>query len=169
MSNGTSPADRNSETLWVRYRGRPLGQQFAIAGGVVAPLPLVFYFLFGGPGETQPPAPGPTPVGALVVTEQPVTLSTELPGRTAPYETSEVRPQVDGIIRARLFEEGDYVDAGQPLYRIDPVSYQARVASARGALARAVSSTLGAEGKARRSASLVKRGFVSRQDYDDAV
>ena len=57
----------------------------------------------------------------IVVREQPVALSTELPGRTSPYETSDVRPQVDGIIRARLFTEGDYVRAGQPLYRIDPV------------------------------------------------
>jgi membrane fusion protein (multidrug efflux system) len=108
-------------------------------------------------------------VGVLVVTEQPVTLSTELPGRTAPYETSDVRPQVDGIILARLFTEGDYVQAGQPLYRIDPVSYEARVANARAALAKARASTIGAEGQARRYAELVKRNFVSRQLYDDAL
>jgi membrane fusion protein (multidrug efflux system) len=105
----------------------------------------------------------------IVVTEQPVTLTTELPGRTSPYETSDVRPQVDGIIRARLFTEGDYVRAGQPLYRIDPVSYQAKVANARAALARARASTIGAEGQVRRYAELLKRNFVSRQNYDDAL
>jgi membrane fusion protein (multidrug efflux system) len=105
----------------------------------------------------------------LVVSEQPVTLSTELPGRTAPFETSDVRPQVDGIIQARLFQEGDYVAAGQPLYRIDPVSYEAKVANARAALARAQASTIGAEGQARRFTALLKRSFVSRQDYDDAI
>jgi len=105
----------------------------------------------------------------IVVTEQPVTLTAELPGRTAPYETSDVRPQVDGIIRARLFTEGDYVAAGQPLYRIDPVTYQARVANARAAVARAQASTIGAEGLARRYAELLKRNFVSRQNYDDAI
>ena len=83
----------------------------------------------------------------IVVTEQPVTLTAELPGRTSPYETSDVRPQVDGIIRARLFTEGDYVRAGQPLYRIDPVTYEARVANARAALARARASTIAAEGQ----------------------
>ncbi|HEY6663047.1 MAG TPA: efflux RND transporter periplasmic adaptor subunit, partial [Sphingomicrobium sp.] len=112
---------------------------------------------------------GPTPVGVIVVTEQPVSLTTELPGRTSPYETSDVRPQVDGIIRARLFTEGDYVRAGQPLYRIDPVSYQAKVANARAALARARASTIGAEGQVRRYAELLKRNFVSRQNYDDAL
>jgi membrane fusion protein (multidrug efflux system) len=98
-----------------------------------------------------------------------VTLTTELPGRTSPYETSDVRPQVDGIIRARLFTEGDYVRAGQPLYRIDPATYAARVASARAALARARASTIGAEGQVRRYAELVKRNFVSRQLYDNAL
>jgi membrane fusion protein (multidrug efflux system) len=105
----------------------------------------------------------------LVVTEQPVTLSTELPGRTAPYETSDVRPQVDGIILDRLFTEGDYVEAGQPLYRIDPVSYEAKAANARAALAHARASTIGAEGQERRFAALLKRSFVSRQQYDDAA
>jgi membrane fusion protein (multidrug efflux system) len=108
-------------------------------------------------------------VGIIVVSEQPVTLTTELPGRTSAYETSDVRPQVDGIIRARLFTEGDYVRAGQPLYKIDPIPYEARVANAQAALAKAQASTIGAEGQVRRYAELVKRDFVSKQLYDDAL
>ena len=169
MSSSASPTYETRETLWVRFRRRPAAQQIAIAGGFVAALLLVAYFFFGRPGDAQPPPPGPTPVGVLVVAEQPVTLSTELPGRTAPYETSDVRPQVDGIILARLFTEGVYVDAGQPLYRIDPVTYEARVANARAAVARAQAATIGAEGQARRFAELLKRDFVSRQQYDDAL
>ena len=169
MNINVSPRAETRETLWIRVRRRPLGQQLAIAGGILVALLLLAYFLFGRPAETQPPPPGPTPVGVIVVTEQPVTLSTELPGRTSPFETSDVRPQVDGIIRARLFTEGEYVRVGQPLYRIDPVTYEARAASARAALAKAQASTIGAEGQVRRYAELVKRNFVSRQLYDDAV
>lgn len=169
MSSSASPTAETRETLWVRVRRRPIGQQVAIAAAIVIALLLVVYLLFGRPGNAPPPPPGPTPVGVLVVTEQPVTLSTELPGRTAPYETSEVRPQVDGIILARLFTEGDYVEAGQPLYRIDPVSYEAKVANARAAVARAQAATIGAEGQVRRFAELRKRDFVSRQQYDDAL
>ena len=169
MSSSASPTAEARETLWVRVRRRPTGQQFAIAAGILIALLLVVYLLFSRSGDAQPPPPGPTPVGVLVVTEQPVTLSTELPGRTAPYETSEVRPQVDGIILARLFTEGDYVEAGQPLYRIDPVSYEAKVANARAAVARAQAATIGAEGQVRRFAELRKRDFVSRQQYDDAL
>lgn len=169
MSSSASPTYETRETLWVRFRRRPGAQQIAIAAGVVIALLLAVYFFFGRPGDAQPPPPGPTPVGVLVVTEQPVTLSTELPGRTAPYETSDVRPQVDGIILARLFTEGDYVEAGQPLYRIDPVTYEAKVANARAAVVRAQAATIGAEGQARRFAELRKRDFVSRQQYDDAL
>jgi membrane fusion protein (multidrug efflux system) len=157
------------ETLWVRVRRRPLAQQIAIAALAAAVLLLAAYWLFLRPAAAPPPPPGPTPVGVIVVAEQPVVITTELPGRTSPYEISEVRPQVDGIIRARLFTEGDYVRAGQPLYRIDPVTYEARVANARAALARARASTIGAEGQVRRYAELLKRDFVSRQLYDNAL
>jgi membrane fusion protein (multidrug efflux system) len=147
----------------------PPSQQAAMAALAVILLVLAGYLLFGNRSPAQPPPPGPTRVGVMVVTEQPVTLSTELPGRTSAYETSDVRPQVDGIIRARLFTEGDYVRAGQPLYRIDPATYEARVANARAALARARASTIAADGQVRRYAELVKRNFVSRQLYENAL
>ena len=102
----------------------------------MAPLALAFILSAcgSGGGEQQQAPQGPPQVGFVTVQSQPVTLTTELPGRTAPYETSDVRPQVNGLILARLFQEGDYVRQGQPLYRIDPSPYQAAVASARAAL-----------------------------------
>src|SRR4051812_7323932 len=166
VHQGVEASER--ESLIVRIRQRPVGQQLALAAAGLFLILLVAYFFFGR-SAPPPPAPGPQPVGVIVVTEQPVTLTSELPGRTSPYETSDVRPQVDGIVRARLFTEGDYVTAGQPLYRIDPATYEARVASARAALARARASTIAAEGQVRRYAELVKRNFVSRQLYDNAL
>ena len=123
---------------------------------------LVGYFLLANRSPPPSAAPPPTPVGVMVVTEQPVTLTPNFRAAHRAYETSDVRPQVDGIIRARLFTEGEYVRAGQPLYRIDPVTYEARVANARAALARARASTIAAEGQVRRYAELVKRDFVSQ-------
>jgi membrane fusion protein (multidrug efflux system) len=166
VHQGVELNERNS--LIVRIRRRPVGQQVAIAAAGLLLILLVAYLLFGR-AAPPPPAPGPTPVGVIVVREEPVPLSAELPGRTSPYETSDVRPQVDGIIRARLFTEGDYVRAGQPLYRIDPVAYQARAANARAALAKARASTIAAEGQVKRYAELVKRDFVSKQLYDNAL
>ncbi len=122
----------------------------------------------GGKPPEQPPM-GPTQVGYVVVREQPVTLTTELPGRTAAYETSEVRPQVNGLIQARLFEEGDQVRAGQPLYRIDSAPYAAQVASARASLARARASIASSAALVRRYGELVKINAIARQDYENAV
>jgi membrane fusion protein (multidrug efflux system) len=97
-----------------------------------------------------------------------VTLTTELPGRINAFETSEVRPQVNGLIRARLFEEGDQVRAGQPLYRIDPAPYEAQVASARAALRRAQAATGSTAALAQRYGQLVGINAISRQEAENA-
>lgn len=169
MDSTTSGAAYARDTLWLRIRRRPPIQQIAIAVVAILVALLAAYWLLSSRTPPVQAAPPPTPVGVIVASEQPVTLTTELPGRTSPYETSDVRPQVDGIIRARLFTEGDYVREGQPLYRIDPVTYEARVANARAALAHAQASTVAAEGQVRRYAELVRRDFVSKQLYDNAI
>jgi membrane fusion protein (multidrug efflux system) len=123
-----------------------------------------------GGSEQQAPAPaGPPQVSYIAVSEQPVTLSTELPGRTSAYETSEVRPQVNGLVLARLFQEGDMVRKGQPLYRIDPAPYQAQVASARAAVTRARAAIASTAALARRYNELVKINAISRQEAENAV
>ena len=122
----------------------------------------------GGGGEQAAPA-GPTEVGVVTVREQAVVLSTELPGRTSPYEASDVRPQVNGLILDRLFTEGDQVRAGQALYRIDPAPYEAQVASARAALGRARSAIASTSALARRYGELVKINAISRQEAENAV
>ena len=123
----------------------------------------------GGEQAQQQGAPGPTPVGFVVVREEPVTLTTELPGRTAAFETSEVRPQVSGLVTARLFTEGDRVRQGQPLYRIDAAPYEAQVASARAALTRAQAGIASSAALARRYGELVKINAIARQEYENAL
>jgi membrane fusion protein, multidrug efflux system len=115
----------------------------------------------------QPPAVPPS-VQYVTVEDRPVTLSTQLPGRTSAYETSDVRPQVNGLLEARLFTEGDLVHQGQPLYRIDASPYEAQVANAQAALARARAAIASSAALVRRYGELVKTGVVSKQDYEDA-
>ena len=129
-------------------------------------LPLVA--ACGSQGAQQPPAATPQ-VSVITVQQQSVTLSSELPGRTTAYETSEVRPQVNGLIVARLFTEGDQVRRGQPLYRIDPQPYVTQVASARAALARARAAIASSAALQRRYGELVKINAISKQDYDNAL
>ena len=108
--------------------------------------------------------PAPVEVGVIIVKPQPVNREVELPGRTAAYRIAEVRPQVGGIIKKRLFTEGSEVKAGQLLYQIDPDTYQARFDSAKAALARAEALEHSARLKSQRYRTLVQTKAVSEQD-----
>ena len=130
---------------------------------------IVAALLLSACGKQAPP-PRPAPqVGVITVQMQPVTLTTELPGRTLPFESSEVRPQVDGIITKRLFQEGETVHAGQVLYQIDPAPYAAAAANARAALTRAQANIASTSALAQRYGDLVKINAIARQDYENAV
>jgi membrane fusion protein (multidrug efflux system) len=130
---------------------------------------LVAALLLSACGKQAPPPPPPAHVGVITVQMQPVTLTTELPGRTSPFESSEVRPQVDGIITKRLFQEGETVHAGQVLYQIDPAPYAAAAANARAALTRAQANIASTSALAQRYGDLVKINAIARQDYENAV
>lgn len=120
--------------------------------------------------KTQQAAPPPRPVevGVVVLQHEAVLLTTELPGRTSAYETSEVRPQVSGIIRERSFTEGQVVKKGQTLYRIDARLYRASEAEARANLTSAEAAIAAASSRSERWAELAKVGAVSQQDAADA-
>ena len=130
---------------------------------------LAAALLLSACGKKAPPPPPPPQVGVVTVQMQPVTLTTELPGRTSPFESSEVRPQVDGIITRRLFQEGETVHAGQVLYQIDPAPYAAAAANARAALSRAQANIASTSALAQRYGELVKINAIARQDYENAV
>ncbi len=118
--------------------------------------------------KPPPPPPAPPNVTVEVIAAQSVPLKSDLPGRTSPFEVSDVRPQVSGIIQSRLFTEGSNVRAGQVLYQIDPAPYQATYDQAKAQLANARASLVTARLKAQRYADMVKINAVSHQDADDA-
>lgn len=108
-------------------------------------------------------------VGVITVKTQPVTVSTELTGRTTATTISEVRPQVSGIILARLFKQGSLVKAGQQLYQIDPRLYKASLQTAQAQLENARAQLYSAQAKARRYKTLSDTQAVSAQDIDDTI
>lgn len=114
--------------------------------------------------EKKTIAPEPVEVGTITIKPQPVNRVVELPGRTAAYRVAEVRPQVGGIVKKRLFTEGSEVKAGQLLYQIDPDTYQAKFDSAKAALARAEALEYSSRLKAQRYKNLVQTKAVSEQD-----
>jgi membrane fusion protein (multidrug efflux system) len=124
----------------------------------------------GGCGQkpSAPPGGGAVPVTVVTLKSEPVTLVRELPGRTTPFLIAEVRPQVDGIVKRRLFTEGGTVESGQPLYQLDDATYVAAYASAQAALARAEATLESARLTARRSEELMAINAVSKQDDENA-
>ena len=127
--------------------------------------------LFGASACARKPAPppqGPPEVGVQTMKAEAVTRTTELPGRTSPTLSSDVRPQVNGLIKARLFVEGSNVKAGQVLYQIDPAPYQAALDQAKGTLANGEANLTTTRLQAERYADLIKINAVSKQDNDNA-
>jgi membrane fusion protein (multidrug efflux system) len=130
--------------------------------GVAAALALT-----GCSPPKPPPMPPPT-VAFVVLQTSPVTLTTELPGRVSALETSDVRPQINGVIRRRNFVEGSLVEAGQVLYEIDDAPYRAAVLTAQGQLAQAQANIRSTQLQAQRFRELVAMNGVSKQDADNA-
>ena len=108
-------------------------------------------------------------VGVLTLKSAPLTITTDLPGRTSSFRVAEVRPQVSGIILKRNFVEGSDVKAGQSLYQIDPAPYQATYDSAKGDLAQATANAQIAALTVKRYQPLLGTKYISQQDYDNAV
>jgi len=131
----------------------------------------------GGCGKRSTAAPPPQAPEVAIVTISPeaVSLNTELPGRTAAFLVAEIRPQVNGLIKSRAFQEGTNVSAGDLLYQIDPAPYEAAYEQAKAALATAEADLATAEAnlpairlRAQRLEGLAAIHAVGQQDYDDA-
>ena len=139
-------------------RFRPLALSLAVAVSVAA----------CGGGAPQGPQQGPGQVTVVTLKPETVSLSRELPGRTAAFQVAEIRPQVNGIVAKRLFTEGSLVKAGQPLYQIEDATYQATAATARAQVERAAANAEQARLTARRMAELVKINAISAQENENA-
>lgn len=118
----------------------------------------------GGMGQQ-----GPKQVGYVVVQPTSVPLLVELAGRTVAYQSSEVRPQVTGVIQRRFFTEGSVVRRGQPLYQIDPSLYRATANQAAANVASAQATARAAQIRAERYRPLAEAEAVSKQEYTDVV
>lgn len=106
-------------------------------------------------------------VSSIRVKSQPVMLKMMLPGRTSAFRQSQVRPQVNGIIKLRLFKEGAFVEKGQQLYQLDDAQYKTSLKSAQANLnsARAHFKTI--QTRYDRVKSLIAKKAISQQDLDD--
>ena len=183
MQTGQGP-ERATFVLLARIGPAPRLSFLFSEGDVMTGVRRAFapaFLLFGaalmlsacGEDDTASPAQANTParlpeVGIVTLESQPVTITNELAGRTTAYLVAEVRPQVSGLVQERLFREGSEVAAGDPLYKIDPATYQAAYDNAKAELQSAEATVATARLKAKRYDDLVQIDAVSAQERDDA-
>lgn len=118
--------------------------------------------------QSKKQAPRAVPVSAITLETTKIQLTQHLPGRSVAYKVAEIRPQVTGIIKERLFTEGSMVEQGQQLYQINPAPYQAVYNKVKADLLRAEANLASISAKEARYRESLKVSVVSEQDYDDA-
>jgi len=113
--------------------------------------------------------PPPPPTVEVVVDEAvlaPHTPRASFVGRLSAIDDVAIEAQVTGYLTARPFKEGQFVDAGEVLFKIDPAVFEAQVARARADLARAQATQANAERNFRRGQELVPAGNISESEMD---
>ena len=144
----------------------PAARHRAVIGAVTAAL-----LLSACSGDSKDAAARQVPapeVGVVTVHPQKVSITASVSGRVVAVQTAEIRPQVDGIVQERVFQEGSEVKTGDILYQIDPRSYQAKLAAAEAALKKTQAAVPSARAKAERYNNLGASSVVSKQDAEDA-
>ena len=112
-----------------------------------------------------PQAVIPVTPGAVTVKDVPVYVRGL--GTVQAFNTVQIKSRVDGQITQVMFNEGQEVKEGDPLFQIDPRPFQAVLEQAQANLQKDQSQLQGAELDLVRFAKLVEPGFQTRQSYDD--
>lgn len=129
----------------------------------------IFLCLITGCKEDASSSKSPPTVIFEHLQAEKIEILRELPGRVSARRMAEVRPQAGGILRERLFEEGDEVAKGQLLYKIDDAPLRAAFNEAKADLARAQSREEAARKHMERCIVLAKQHAVRLQERDDAI
>lgn len=119
----------------------------------------------------KPAQPAPSEnqaIPATVVAAQPeiIPVSLETIAQTEGAKEIEIRPRVGGILLKRLYTEGMAVEAGQPLFLIDPEPFQNALAEAKAVLQEHNVRVLRAQSDEERQRQLLAENFVSQRAYD---
>jgi membrane fusion protein (multidrug efflux system) len=121
---GYNPA--NAPITSTAKRSRPM--RIAIFAGFM-------FCALVAPGSAQQPAPAAVPVGTSQVERKPIAQTVNFVGRIEAINKVEVHARITGYLQEVLFNEGDVVKEGQPLYHIEKDLFQAAVDQAEGVVA----------------------------------
>ncbi len=126
--------------------------------------------LSGCAEEASPPAsPVVRAVKTMVISARATTQVRRIAGVTEAGLVTELSFEVGGRIVELNVDEGDAVQKGQRLARLDEEPFQIAERSAKASLASARARLVDAETKLKQQSDLIKRGYTSRQEYETAV
>ncbi|MGH8610556.1 MAG: efflux RND transporter periplasmic adaptor subunit [Gammaproteobacteria bacterium] len=108
-------------------------------------------------------------VRTVTVKIQPMPVIVEAVGKVEPAHSVQVRAQVNGVLEEVLFREGDHVQQGQLLFRIDDRALRAGLDQAQATLARDQAQLREAQAQGARLKPLAEREYITRQEYAQAV
>jgi membrane fusion protein (multidrug efflux system) len=111
----------------------------------------------------------PAQVTTMVMQPRTLPATYEYVGQTQGSKEVEVRARVTGILEKRLFNEGGWVKAGQPLFIIDPKPLQAQSAAAQAEVARVQAQVTQADRELARLKPLAEKRAVGQKEADDAA
>ena len=114
-------------------------------------------------------APQAAAVNAVSVLQQDYPWTMEYPAQIAGSLDVQIRAQVGGILQARLYNEGEFVEQGTQLFQIDDKEYMVALEKARGTLAQAQAEVKRNKRTFQRMKTLRAENAVSQQDYDNAL
>ena len=112
---------------------------------------------------------GPLAVRTVTVSRQPMPVVIGAVGTVESEHSVAVRPQVNGVLEAVTFTEGDRVKQGQVLFRIDARPVQAAMEQARAAVTRDQAQLVQAKAQEARLRPLMEKDYITRQEYDVAA
>ncbi|MDO9531819.1 MAG: efflux RND transporter periplasmic adaptor subunit [Deltaproteobacteria bacterium] len=119
-------------------------------------------------GDKKPPPRPAVPVLVATVTEKTVPVELKVIGNVEAYSTVSIKSRLAGQLVQVNFKEGQDVKAGDLLFVIDPRPYEAALRQVEANLARDKALATKAQADAGRYAELIRKQFVSQQDYDQA-
>ena len=118
--------------------------------------------LFQGCGQTAPKASAIS-VKTLPVQRVDVTVSKQYAGQVKALDAVSIKPKVSGTIVEKYIQSGQFVEKGQPLYKIDDRQYSTEVLSAESNVDKALTTLNNSRIDLQRYEKLAETGAISEQ------
>ncbi len=133
---------------------------------------FILALALAGCGKSSPKdqagfVPPPVPVRLVEIVVRDVPLYFEEIGTITPFQTAEVKPQVNGLIQEVHFKEGEWVEKGDLLYTIDEAAYAIKVQEVQALLAQNLANLNNAKKKLERYQSLLKQDLIAKVEWDE--